>query len=150
MNKVIEQRQTFVFFTDIGLLVAAGTSKISNGINLRFAADELILKSLTYKIGTGVADTNDLVQIWCNLTDDNLIGSFPNNGTVFQQHNEHFSLSNKYFQTGQIVFEVQQTASSVPATNPIFYNPQAGIIQGGASHTNGTISFTIEFVKYAK
>ena len=63
MNKVIEQRQTFVFSIDIGLLVAAGTSKISNGINLRFAADELILKSLTYKIGTGVADTNDLVQI---------------------------------------------------------------------------------------
>ena len=69
---------------------------------------------------------------------------------VVQEHDEHFSLSNKYFQSGQIVFEFQQTASPVPANNPIFCNPQAGIVQAGVSNTNGTVSFTIEFVKYAK
>ena len=146
MNKVIEDRQTFVFSVDIALLVAANTSRITNGINLRFAADKLILKSLAYKNLPGIVDVSDLVQIWCNLTNDNLIASFPNNGTVFQRHDEHFSLSNRYFQSGQIVFEFQQTGNPVPATNPIFYNPQAGIVQGGASHTNGTVSFTIEYL----
>ena len=67
-----------------------------------------------------------------------------------QHHDEHFTLSNKYFQTGQIVFEFQQTAAPQPATSPVWYNPQAGIVSGGASNTNGTVSFTIEFVKYAK
>ena len=66
-------------------------------VNLRFAADELILKSLTYNSDAAHPDANDdLVQIWCNITNDGLITAFPNNSTFNQQYNTHFRLNNTF------------------------------------------------------
>lgn len=140
----IIERQTFVFSVDFADLLLAGTSQIKPNLNLRFAADTLVLKAVVYQ-ERAVADTADVVQIWCDKAQDNIIGSFPNNGPVQQQHNEHFSL-NGTFQNGEIVFEFQQTANGAP----FYYNPQPGIMQGGASNTNGIVSFTIEFLRHDK
>ena len=73
MTNVID-RQTVVFSINLALLLP---SVAQIPMNLRFAADELVLKSLTYSPG-GVADVGDMVQIWCSLTNDNLMGTFPN------------------------------------------------------------------------
>ncbi len=138
--------QTVVISVDLNSLIALGTSKIQPNINLRFAADELVLKSIVYTERAAVqADIDNVVQIWCSVViDGGLIGSFPNNVPVYQQHNERFRLTNT-FQSGGIVFEFQQTALGAPS----YCNPQAGIVDVGAgtSNTNGIVSFTIEFLK---
>ena len=72
MTNVID-RQTVVFSINLALLLP---SVAQIPMNLRFAADELVLKSITYSPGIG--DVGDMVQIWCSLTNDNLIGTFPN------------------------------------------------------------------------
>jgi hypothetical protein len=137
MTNILD-RQTFVFSVNLN---NAGANVIQTPISLRFAADELILKSISYN-NVGNNDTTDVVQIWCNITNDNLIGSFPNNDTVFQTLNSHFRISNT-FQTGIFELQFQQTANNV---GPIYYNPQPLI---GAS-TKGVVVITIEFTKLAK
>lgn len=146
MNNIIE-RQTFVFSVDLAGLVLLNTSEIQSKINLRFAADELILKSIAYNSPTG-ADIDDVVQIWCNLTHDGLITSFPNNAAYMCYCDVHFRLNNT-FQTGNAIFQFQQTGAP---TIPYYYTPQPGIVQGSpaASNSNGIVSFTIEFVKLSK
>lgn len=142
----ITHRQTFVFSVSLASLVVAGTSKIQPNITLQFAADTMVLKSLTYKVIVATPDAvDDVVQIWCDKTQDHLITSFPNNATLHQQHNEHFDLQGA-FQNGTIAFEFQQTANASPS----YSSTQPGIVQAGASNTNGIVSFTIEFLKHDK
>jgi hypothetical protein len=75
MREIIE-RQSFVFSVDFAALVLLDTSQIESPINLRFAADELIFRSITYNVPGGT-DTDDMVQIWCNITHDGLLTAFP-------------------------------------------------------------------------
>ena len=58
MTNVID-RQTVVFSINLALLLP---SVAQIPMNLRFAADELVLKSITYSPGA-VLDTGDMVQI---------------------------------------------------------------------------------------
>jgi len=74
---VVIDRQTIIFSVNMSSI-----DTISTPMNLRFAADELILKSISYNVASRV-DTPTVVQIWCNITNDNLIGTFPNNTAVF-------------------------------------------------------------------
>ena len=113
-------------------------------MNLRFSADTLVLKSVIYEFGA-VGDIDDPVQIWCDVTNDNLIGAFPNNIRGSYHHNEQFSISNT-FQTGNFVLQFQQTGPG----NPASYNPQPLISSLAAQHTYGTVILTIEFLKHAK
>jgi len=138
MNNVID-RQTFIFSIDLNVI---GNEDIKTPISLRFAADELILKSISYNINDAHADTSEVVQIWCNITNDNLIGSFPNKGPVFQTFDSHFRISNT-FQTGIFELQFQQTDNN---TGSIYYNPQPLI----GLETRGVVVITIEFVKLAK
>ena len=112
--------------------------------------DELILKALEYNTLIN-ADIADVMQIWCSITNDNLIASFPNNAVIYQHHDSHFTLCNT-FQTGVITFQFQQTKAAIA---PFYYTPQPLIssqLTGavGGSNTRGVVSFTIEFVKYSK
>ena len=138
MTNVID-RQTVVFSINLATLLP---SVAQIPMNLRFAADELVLKSITYSPGA-VADAGDMVQIRCGITNDNLIGSFPNGIGQNYQHDEHFRLSNS-FQTGNITFQFQTTAT-------FYYNPQTLISVGAlgpvVGNTKGIVSFTVEFLK---
>jgi hypothetical protein len=143
----IVDRQTFIFSVDLNAL---DPSQIITPINLRFAADELILKCISYNSAN--VDTADVVQIWCNITHDGLIGSFPNSGNllngadpIFQTFDSHFRLSNT-FQTGNFILQFQTTNQG----EPFYYNPQPLISTQNPAHTAGTVSMTIEFVKLAK
>ena len=69
----IIQRQTFV----ISVNFATAPSELVIPMALRFVADELVLKSINYNVAAAV-DVSDVIQIWCNITEDGLIGSFPN------------------------------------------------------------------------
>ena len=145
----ILDRQTFVFSVDFNNFNGNTPSEIKTGVNLRFNADELILKSIVYNTRTGDPDTDDVIQIWCDQTDDNLLAAFPNGATVFQQHDEHFRISKK-FQSGVIQFQFQNTDK--PAT--FYYSPQPlltdGLVGTAKTTTLGILSFTIEFVKLSK
>ena len=87
----IIDRQTVLISVDFNSLT---TSEIQSPINLRFAADELILKSISYS--GNPADENINVQIWCNITNDNLIGAFPAKSPVALYLNSHFRISNSF------------------------------------------------------
>lgn len=140
----ISDRQTFIFSIDLNAL---DPSQISTQLNLRFAADELILKSISYN--SAKVDVPDVVQIWCNITNDGLIGSFPNSGDgsatpipVTQQHNDHFRISNS-FQYGNFILQFQTTDQG----DPFFCNPQPLISSQSPLRTSGIVSITIEFIK---
>jgi len=96
----IQDRQTVVFTINLATLLP---SKAIIPMNLRFAADELVLKSLT----SSPSDVADAVQIWCDRTIDGMIGVFANGIGLTYQHDEHFRISNS-FQSGNIVFQFQQ------------------------------------------
>src|SRR5690242_12288208 len=120
----IMARQTFVFSVYLDALTGATPSQISTQINLRFAADELIVKSMAYNprsldVTDPSSDIPDVVQIWCNITNDNLIGAFPNAAPIFAQHDTHFRTNNT-FQTGNFLLQFQTTDQG----QPFFYNPQ--------------------------
>ena len=134
----IIDRQTLIFSINL-----AKTKIMQTPVALRFAADELILKQISYNVAAAV-DTPSVVQIWCNITHDNLIGTFPNDSAVWQIHDHHFKISNT-FQTGVFELQFQQTGNN-SGQNTIYYNPQPLITNG----TQGVVSITIEFVKYAK
>lgn len=137
MSQIID-RQTFV----ISVNFATIPSQLQIPMNLRFSADELVLKSINYNV-SGAVDTADIIQIWCNLTHDGLIGSFPNDGVIFQTHNDHFRLNNN-FQSGNMILQFQQTSNG----SPFYYNPQPLITAN--TNTKGIGVITIEFIKYEK
>ena len=146
MNNILD-RQTFVFSIDLNGL---SPSEISTNLNLRFAADELILRSICYTSEN--VDLADVVQIWCNITNDGLIGSFPNAGNdlngavpIFLALNNHFRINNT-FQTGNFTLQFQTTDQG----SPFYYNPQPLISSQAPQRTGGTVSITIEFIKLAK
>ena len=142
MSNIID-RQTVVISVNLATFVIGPPA-----INLRFAADELILKTIVYSNTGPFADVDDVVQIWCNITNDNLIGAFPNTQThspVFLQLDNHFKISNT-FQTGNFVLQFQQTSIG----NPASFNPQPLISSQAAQHTHGTVVMTIEFIKSTK
>ena len=62
MTNVID-RQTVVISINFATLLP---SQAIVPLNLRFSADELVLKSLTYI--SNVGDVSDAVQIWCDKT----------------------------------------------------------------------------------
>lgn len=74
--------------------------------------------NLSYSPGA-VNDIPDMVQIWCNKTNDNLIASFPNNLGQSYNHDEHFRLNNS-LQNESIAITFQTTANGAPS----FSNPQ--------------------------
>ena len=115
-------------------------------MNLRFAADELILKSITYNKNVSViADVSSTVLIWCNITNDNFIGAFPNTTNNCYYHDEHFTINNT-FQTGNFVLQFQRGDLGQPAT----FNAQPLISSQAPQRTFGTVVLTIEFVKHQK
>jgi len=79
----------------------------------------MVLKSISYAAPSVGADIDNLVQIWCSKTIDQLIGSFPNGLNQSYAHDEHFRLSNS-LQNEIITFQFQSTANSAPS----FSNPQ--------------------------
>lgn len=153
----IVDRQTFVISVNLNTLneslVVPLASQVNLPMNLRFAADELIVKSIAYHTKPGTADVEDTVQIWCNITNDGLIGAFPNTSALSYQHNEHFRISNS-FQNGNFVLQFQGTDGSIDNV-PNFgsvasYNPQRLISAQNPQRTFGVVVITIEFVKLAK
>lgn len=138
MTNILD-RQTVVISINLATLLPSQANVL---INLRFVADEVVLKSLTYS-PSAVADVADSVQIWCDKTVDGLIASFANGVGLSYQHDEHFRLSNG-FQSGNMMFQFQTTANGAPQ----YCNPQ-GLISLGAvlGNTKGIISFTLEFLK---
>ena len=149
----IIDRQTVVISVNLATFVIGPPevkSQVQLPINLRFAADELILKTIVYNNTGAVADVDDVIHdvIWCNITNDNLIGAFPNAPTqhpIFLQLDNHFKISNN-FQTGNFVLQFQQTSIG----NPASFNPQPLISSQAAQHTHGTVVMTIEFIKSTK
>ena len=160
MNNFVTDRQTMVFTVDLYQL---SPSLIQVPINLRFHASEMILKSISYTTNANHPDFDDNVQIWCDLTMDGLLTSFPNAGQFLSFCDLHFPLNNKNFQTGVATFQFLQTDFFVPANPPTpafhtgapnFNNPlplisyQIGNV--GGPNTLGKLSFTVEFIKYQK
>lgn len=147
MTNIID-RQTFIISVNL-FTFAPGPpevpSQVTLPMNLRFAADELIVKSIAYSTRNASNDIEDTIQIWCNITNDNLIGSFPNSLNIQVQHDDHFRLNNT-FQTGNLVLQFQQTATG----NPASYQPQPLISSQNPQQTFGKVSITIEFVKLAQ
>lgn len=149
MNNIVLDRQTFVISVNLTTLTGAVPSQVTLPMNLRFAANEMILKTIVYNNTGATGDDADVVQIWCNITNDNLIGAFPNAAganpnPVFLPVDSHFSLSNS-FQSGNFVLQFLNTSLGAPAS----YNPQS-LISSTAQHTYGTVVLTIEFVKLAQ
>ncbi len=144
MHNIID-RQTFVISINLFTFTGLVAAQVSLPMNLRFAADELILKSISYRPVTGTNDVDDSVQIWCNITNDGLIGSFSNTNNFTYHHDEHFRISNN-FQTGNFVLQFQSTDLGAPAS----YNPQPLINLQNPQRSFGVTVLTIEFVKFAK
>lgn len=146
-------RQTFVISVNLNTLTGVIPSQVQLPMNLRFAADELVLKSITYNPFAGNLDVDNTVQIWCNITNDNLIGSFSNTNNLSTQHDEHFRINNT-FQTGNFVLQFQGTDGSLDNVpnfgNPGSYNPQRLISSQFPQRTFGTVVLTIEFLKHSK
>ena len=146
MKEIID-RQTLLFSVNLNGL---NPSQIEAAVNLRFASDALILKSLVYNAVTG-ADDNKVVQIWCGIIEDGLMAAFPNNSAVNNYPDQHFKINNT-FQNGNIKFQFQKTNTNPNIDNRIYSNPQP-LISDPAVPTNtttGTLAFLLEFVKYAK
>ncbi len=145
----IADRQTVVVSINCATFHVPGgvPSVVTLPMNLRFAANELVVKNISY-IGAAT-DVSDVVQIWCNITNDGLIGSFPNSGTnnlipVFISCDNHFKINNN-FQIGNFVLELQQTGG--PAGTPASYNTQPLISSLAAQSTFGKVVITLEFLK---
>ena len=149
MSNIID-RQTVVISVNFFTLYGVNNPSIASiPMNLRFAADELVVKSISYhgaiSPNQASVDISDVVQIWCDKTNDGILASFPNSGTlsipVFLSLNNHCRLNNT-FQTGNFVLQFQQTGSSVASCLP------QPLISDQAAHcTFGVASITIEFLK---
>ena len=66
MSNIIN-RKTYIISVNL-TLAGAVPSQVTLPLDLTFAADELVVKSLAYSSLAGNADVNDLVQIACNIT----------------------------------------------------------------------------------
>ena len=150
MNNIID-RQTVVISVNLATFVPGPPevqSQVQLPMNLRFAADELILKAIVYNNTAATADVDDGVQIWCNITNDHIIGAFPNSplqAPVSLQLDNHLKISNN-FQTGNFLLQFQQTS----AGNPASYDSQPLISSQNPQHTKGTVVLTFEFLKHSK
>ena len=113
----IADRQTFCLSFDFTTLIP---SRARIPIILRFRADEMVVKSLSYA-NHNAHDTRNVVQIWCDKTVDPLIGQFPNFASTTQSPNTHIRLSNP-FQADTLTLEFQQTENA--PVNGSFSNPQ--------------------------
>ena len=152
MSNVID-RQTVVISVNMFTFKTVGVvetkSEVSLPMNLRFAADELVVKNISYNgaisPNQATTDIQDVVQIWCDKTNDGIIGSFPNAGSAripsFYHINNHFRLNNS-FQFGNFVLQFQQTGTSVSS-----YQPQPLISAAAVQTTFGVVSITLEFLK---
>ena len=135
MSRIVN-RQSFVF--SLNFDGDARPSIIQTNLHLRFQADEMVVKSITYSIEDAFPDVSEGIQIWCNIANDNLIGSFPNKINSTQSPSHHF-LVNK-FQSGSFVLEFQETFQEYS------YSPQPLI--SSQNFTFGTVCVAIEFIKY--
>ena len=165
--KEVTDRQTFVIsvnlFTFATVAGAETKSQVQLPMNLRFAAEEVIIKNITYcgaiTPHAAILNISDIVQVWCNITNDGIIGSFPNVGNgvakfpIYSSHNDYFRI-NKTFQTGNLILKFQQTGTgngAIGALNfPASYNPQSLISSLAVQSSFGVVVLTIEFVKYSK
>ncbi len=149
---IIDKQTVIISVALFGLFGATNPSQVQVPMNLRFAADELIVKSISYNNNTSLnADISQTVQIWCDKTNDGLIGSFPNSVNASYHHDEHFRL-NSTFQTGNVLLQFLQSDTGTPATlfaaaNPATVNPQQLISLTTVQETFGTVVITVEFVK---
>ena len=148
MSNIID-RQTLIISVNLVTFTIVGgvetLAQVTLPMNLRFAADELILKSIIYNNTGPNGDVDDNVQIWCNITNDNLIGAFPNTplqNPIIVSLNQHYRIANS-FQTGNFVLQFQNTTLGGPAS----YNPQSLISTNVPQRTKGTVVLTFDFVK---
>lgn len=135
MSKIVD-RQSFLFSFKFNGTVYP--SILRTNLFLRFQADELVVKSITYSTDPATNDTVELCQIWCNIVNDNLIGSFPNFAPNTQSPNHHFTMSK--FQQGEFVLAFQ---TSTPSN---YYSSQD--LLSSLAYTYGTVAIAIEFIKY--
>ena len=157
MNNIIE-RQTVVIsvnFFDLWIDPVTGLglpSKITLPLNLNFAADTLVIKSILY--GGVYVDKSDVIQIWCNITKDGLIGAFLNNESI-QVCNAHFGLHNT-FKSGSFTLEFQRTDGILEDNpvivygNPASFEPQNLISSQYVQKTFNVANITIEFLRHDK
>jgi len=151
MNNIID-RQTIVISININeLILNTDSSIVTIPLNLRFAANELIVKMISYNILSGSDDIPDVIQIFCNITNDNLIASFVNDSATNDRYNTHFTISNS-FQTGNFVLQLQSTDLEIDNLlnfmSPYYsINPQRLISAQNPQRTFGTVVLTIEFLK---
>lgn len=146
--KVIAERQLVVISASL-----ATQNNIKVPIELRFNADEVILKNITYA-STPVGDNSSgVINIFSNLTADPIIGSFPtgwNNftnavpvttfyGSVSSYFEQYLTLANK-FRVGIVNFQFQQPAGTTP------YVGNSPLI--AANTFLGTVTFTLDFIRY--
>ena len=153
MSNIIN-RKTYIISVNLITLTGAVPSQVTLPLDLTFAADELVVKSLAYSSLAGNADVNDLVQIACNITNDNLICAFPNTLMFSEVHDEHFAINNS-FSGGNLTLQFQGTDGLITEIGPVFassasFRPQRLISAQVPQRTKGTLVLTIEFVKYAK
>ena len=155
MSNIIN-RKTYIISVNLITLTGAVPSQVTLPLDLTFAADELVVKSLAYSSLAGNADVNDLVQIACNITNDNLICAFPNTLMFSEVHDEHFAINNA-FSGGNLTLQFQGTDGLItegPAApvfaSPASFRPQRLISAQVPQRTKALLVLTIEFVKYAK
>ncbi len=117
-------------------------SEVNVPINLRFAAHELVFKSLVYG-GFLNAERRDVVQIWCSIAQDNIIGAFPNGGQLTMSPDQH-SFFSTAFQSGTMTIQLQTVDTS---TFP-YVNPQPLISSLNLQTTTGCLVLTFEFIRY--
>ena len=144
--KNIVDRQTFIFSFNF---FVNESSQILTQLNLLFPADELVVKNISYAPFSldplAQVDVPTVVQIWCNVTNDNLIGTFSTGTSNSTVHNNQFALSNT-FQNGQFILQFQRTNNP----SPFYYYPQALISPQAPQKIFGTVSVIIEFLKHEK
>ncbi len=150
----IADRQVVIISVNLFTFTGAFPSQVSLPMALRFAADEVIVKNISYNgaisPNQATADIADVVQIWCDKTNDGIIGSFPNCGDpavpISCQHNDKFRLNNT-FQTGNFMLQFQQSGAGGMFSTVASYNPQPLISALAAQTTFGVVSITLEFIK---
>ena len=154
MSNIIN-RKTYIISVNLITLTGAVPSQVTLPLDLTFAADELVVKSLAYSSLAGNADVNDLVQIACNITNNNLICAFPNTLMFSEVHDEHFAINNS-FSGENLTLQFQGTDGLITEGPPIVFSSPASfrsqrlISAQVPQRTKGTVVLTIEFVKYDK
>ncbi len=166
MSNILD-RQTYVISVNMATFSEAANPPVKSivniPINLRFTTHEMVLKSIVYNnpFFATSQDLSDIIQIYCNITNDNLIGAFSNApaaaaaappGIVLEMDN-HFTIGNP-FQTSNMQLQFMQT------TNNNLNNGNVAIIGNAgpqllisrqavdtAQRTFGTVVLTIEFLK---